>query len=158
MNASLTDSLRLAATSTFEQVAFLLAETPPREAQLAEPVRAVASVSFAGAVDGVLEVWVCGRVLPVLAAQMLGAGETPAEPVQRDALGEVANIICGLMLPEIAPGTEFRQGAPTVDAGSDYSLKYAPVPSARVQLGLDAGHADVLLYLFVAGTLARDAA
>jgi chemotaxis protein CheY-P-specific phosphatase CheC len=150
MNAALDSSLREAAVATFEQVVFLLPDTPPDEQQQSVRVHAVATIAFSGPADGVLQVWACEGLLPHLTANMLGE-ESVNEMLQLDALGEIANIICGQIFPHLEPLTGFQQTPPQVavcSARSHDAPASVPLPVASIQLGLERSRADVMLFLF----------
>ena len=148
MSSALSNSLRQAAVSTFEQVVFLLPDTPPDAQQRAREVRAVATIAFSGPAHGVLQVRACEGLLPRLTANMLGQ-EIESEIVQLDALGEIANIICGQIFPHLDPISAFEQKPPEVAACEGVSESSLPAAVAQIELGLDTSRADVLLYLFV---------
>lgn len=148
MSAALTDTLREAAVNTFEQMAFLLPDTPPDDEQRSRKVTAVASIIFTGPASGILQVRACEGLLQRLAANMLG-GDDPANPeLQMDALGEIANMICGQIFPSIDPMEAFEQLPPQVRLFADVGDNSQARPAAAVQLGLESSRADVLLYLF----------
>jgi hypothetical protein len=147
MNAALDSSLRDAAVATFEQVVFLFPETPPDEQQRTRQVRAVASIAFTGPTAGMLQVHACEGLLPRLTANMMGDNVVP-ESLQLDALGEIANIICGQIFPHLEPPSGFRQTPPRVEVCRDGRTSGATVPTASVQLGLETSRADILLFLF----------
>jgi hypothetical protein len=147
MNIALDSSLRAAAIATFEQVVFLLPDTPPDDQQRAREVAAIASIAFSGPAVGVLQVRACEGLLPRLTAHMLGE-ESDDEGLQLDALGELANIICGQLFPQIAPDSAFSQDPPDVVSCPEARLPLLRLPAAQVELGLENSRADVLLYLF----------
>jgi hypothetical protein len=185
-------ALYAAAMLTFEQLGFMFAiseqevrawdgDAPARDTadapDVPEPpdatdsVEAVAGVPFWGPVSGRLEVVAAGGLLPALAANMLGEDAPPSRETQRDALGEVANVICGNALPAIAGAAAvFRlgppqviDGAPRADAGRGGASKgagwgaEAEALEAAVHLTLDAGRASVRLFLAESGRRAEDA-
>lgn len=83
-------------------------------------------------------------MLPVIAANMLGEEEPVAEELMADALGEIANVICGNALPAIAGKKEvFRLQPPAPLAGG----AEITAPAAKAALALDEGFAEVFLYL-----------
>ncbi|MGE5258452.1 MAG: chemotaxis protein CheX [Hyphomicrobiales bacterium] len=104
MNAALSARLSVVTMATLERLAFLFAspadEAPEAEEAELETVR----VDFTGAFTGGLELSMSARVVAELAANMLGAGEGAALSAdeQRDALKELANVVCGNLLPAIA--------------------------------------------------------
>jgi hypothetical protein len=150
MNATLDTTLRDAAMATFEQVVFLLPETPPDAMQRSRTVQAVATIEFSGPAAGLLQVHACEGLLPRLTANMMGQDTAP-ESLQLDALGEIANIICGQIFPHLEPLAGFRQQPPRVNAGAaggDGTKQPTNSPAASVQLGVESSRADVVLYLF----------
>lgn len=147
MNAALAESLYLAAVYTFEQLTFLLPDIPPDERQRRRTVSAVASVAFSGPSRGVLQVHAGEGLLPRLTATMMGT-DTASETLQLDALGEIANIICGQVLPTLHPVGAFQQQPPDVVACATGAAAAAGMPCAHVQLGLDSSRMDLLLFLY----------
>jgi hypothetical protein len=144
MQSQLSDALRQAAVATFEQLVFLLPDTPPDEQQRAVPVTAIASITFAGPRRGVLQVRACEGLLPRLVSSMLG-DDGASEALQLDALGEIANIICGQVFPFLDTIRAFEQQPPVF--GSAAVQGDTGEPAARIELGLDSSRADVLLWL-----------
>jgi CheY-specific phosphatase CheX len=146
----LNNALRDAAFATFEQMVFLLPETPPGKEQRALPVTAVARIGFSGPAAGHLELRACHGLLPRLAANMLGQ-EMDVEAMQLDALGEVANIICGQIFPHLDPYRAFQQRPPEVTTWNAAADGAGAQPleelAAVIELGLDSSRADVLLWL-----------
>ncbi len=142
MAKKLETELYRAATLTFEELSFLLPTPEIDEEQMNAPVEAAVSVDFQGPFSGRLLVKVCGGLLPVIAANMLGEEEAPSRSQQYDALGEIANVICGHMLPGIAGSKDLFHVSPPKMAESADSP-----PMAEVQVGLGAGRADLLLFV-----------
>jgi len=63
----------------------------------------------------------------------------------RDALGEVANVVCGNLLPEIAGrDAVFRLDAPRAFDGAGCGHG---TPAAALSLGVDGGRAELALHL-----------
>jgi CheY-specific phosphatase CheX len=124
---------------TLEKLAFLFAspmDTPP---SLEERALSTVQVGFAGETTGGLELSLSKPALAELAANMLGVmeGEPLAEEQQVDALKELANVICGNILPVLAGDTaEFTIEAPI--AVPPERPAWA-APSACCHLGLDNG-------------------
>jgi len=136
-----------AATSTFESLALLVAEPAAASDASAATPHAV-SVAFAGPVRGRLVLRVSDDVRAALAENMLGAsGPSPA--LQADALGEVANVVCGNLLPALAGrAAVFHLAAPR-HLESDRAL--APLAGERceavVALAVETGRAELALML-----------
>ena len=156
MNNKLDEILRRVAEKTLESLAFMLPmseEYQPDEAQTPteDDSAMVASVCFSGPFGGTLFVAFPGCMLPELAENMLGLDFEAAAPTtdqQQDALKELANVICGNLLPEIA-GTEaeFDVGAPQLLTQGTIPGSYRQrPPAAGAQLCLDSGSAILALF------------
>jgi hypothetical protein len=149
MSRSTAKALFNAAAMTFEELGFMFPVSDLDELQLYAPAEAAAQVDFAGPFSGSLVVRVCGGILPILTANMLGDVEQHSEQLQQDALGEIANIICGNLLPEIAGREEvFHLSAPSPCFGSQSEQGLAAqLPAAEARVGLEQGRADLFLYV-----------
>jgi hypothetical protein len=145
MPDTMCSSLRAAAALTFEQLGFLFAEDEPEDEALDLPLRAAARVRFRGPRTGTVEVGLTAEVLDELAANML-ALDTPVSPhLQEDALGEVANVVCGNVLPSLlGPEAVFDLTSPSVTA-HPAPLEDAGPGACHVTVGLDMGRAEVTL-------------
>ncbi|HYD52305.1 MAG TPA: chemotaxis protein CheX [Gemmatimonadaceae bacterium] len=140
MATSLQHPLTSAATSTFEELGFLLAV---EAAGSSAPCEHAARVRFRGPRAGSLVLQVSASLLPVVAANMLGAAEAPGLELQRDALGELANVIAGNVVPALdGPRAVYQLEAPRACAALP-----ASDPAATVRLTFDEGAALVHLYL-----------
>lgn len=148
MANNLETALYQAAAMTFEQLAFMFPSEELEGDQLIAKASAIASVTFRGEFDGRLTVVACGPLLPTLAVNMLGEDEPHSEQMQHDALGEIANIICGNVLPLITnPKAVFDLDAPETKAIDEPFFNSPESPAARVQIGLEEGRVDLLLFL-----------
>ncbi len=138
--------LRQVSASTFEDLGFLLPDADLSRIQLDAPLQAAAQVRFKGPFEGCLIVALHGEILAPLAANMLGEDSHPSPELQKDALGEIANVICGNILPPIAgESAVFRLSSPVQpDSGCRQG---AMELAAATALGLDEGRAEVSLYL-----------
>lgn len=117
-----------------ETSAFLLAEPWPADGGhvLERPVSA--QVEFRGPRTGRLEVRCPESLLPLLASNML-CSEEPSMALQLDAFGELANIICGNVLPFVSETDAFRLSAPRVGPAS-HTLPAEPTAAAsRLMVG-----------------------
>ncbi len=142
MNNSWRQILLSTTASTFEDLGYVLPDRELNEEQAAAGLDVVVRVPFAGAATGAMELAVCGGILAGIAANMLGRDEPPPPRVQIDAMGEIANVICGNVLPLVlGRDAEFRLQAPR------------PVPAdeildavdAACAVGLGPGRAEVRL-------------
>jgi hypothetical protein len=129
------------ASSIFEDLGFLLVHREPAGEQGAGALDGAVSVAFEGALRGRVEVRLFGGVLPLLTANLLGDDGVPSPALQRDALGEVANVICGNVLPLLAGSrAEFRLSEPLPAAP-----EAAAEPAACAVVGVEQGRAEVRL-------------
>jgi CheY-specific phosphatase CheX len=151
MSSTTVQSLSRATTATFEDLALLFPETELSPEQAVAPLDFSVSVEFRGPLTGRLVVRVSQSIMPAIAANMLGAEESKQLPLQRDALGEIGNVICGNVLPLIAGADKiFNLAAPIVVEGGSLPQRDEDEPVASVQVGLEDGRAEAILYLFSA--------
>lgn len=149
MSRSLDETLRSVAEKTIEDLAFMFA-IPEEDPQPAIVDERSAVVEFEGPMSGTFKLTVSSDMLPVLAANMLGLEDASASTPdqQDDALKELANVLCGNLLPAIA-GTEpvFDVHAPVILAeGAAETVPQRKVPVATARLTLDAGTGRVELF------------
>lgn len=135
-------ALRVAATLAFEELGLLCVGAAVETPSELDALPAAVSVAFDGAHTGCLTLRVSDDVFRALAENMLGLEGDAAEPWRWDALGEMANVICGNALPYIL-GTNTRltlappaRGAPPVSR-----------EASHIELEVEAGRARVLLEL-----------
>lgn len=153
MSSTTARSLSQATTATFEELALLFPETDLSPEQAAAPLDIAVSVEFRGPLTGRLVVRASQNILPAIAANMLGAEESKQLPLQRDALGEIGNVICGHVLPLIAGADKiFNLAAPIIHEGGELPQRDQDQPSATVQVGVEDGRAEAVLYLFAGAT------
>jgi CheY-specific phosphatase CheX len=149
MSNKMQQALFRAAALTFEELGFMFPENTIDEQRQNVEEQTAVSVEFKGPLNGRLVLRLYGNLLPTLAANMLGNDEPPTPKLQNDALGEIANVICGNMLPEIAGfKAVFQLGAPKIVSRADAgSVTANHPPAAAVCLGIEEGRADVFLFI-----------
>lgn len=148
MQATIDSVLYQAAALTFEELSFAFTSSELDETQRTAQPQAFVSISFSGPVSGTLVMVACGGILETLAANMLGKQEPPTPGEQRDALGEVANVICGNLLPGLAgPRAVFHLTAPQHAGAGNPVVAERASAAASVSIGVDEGRADLTLYL-----------
>ena len=137
------------AANALEALGFMFTGLVSTQEQLEAEANLSAEVKFDGPIHGTVHVTLCGGVLKQLTSNMLGEDEDtpPSDEDQRDALGELANVICGNLLPHIG-GTEavFDVGSPVVLLHNDLKNGEAK-PAAQTEVGLDRGRADIAVYI-----------
>ena len=143
-------SQKLAAT--FEELALVCADTQLSVQQSEAPVDLAMSVSFTGPLTGCLILRATSDILPAIADNMLGTSGHASEAVLTDALGELANVLCGNLLPSVG-GAEsvFVLSAPSAHPHNHQcpiTLQLRHVaPSARASIGIDDGRVVAQLML-----------
>lgn len=147
MNREWQPALRQSAISTFELLGFLFATDELADEALARPLFLRGLVEFKGPLEGALEVRLTEDLVPELASNMIGFEEAPDPEVCRDAVGELVNVICGNLLPELAGySAVFDLTAPIVGADTDAFPCRGRV-AAEETLGVEGGRAELRLWL-----------
>lgn len=142
-------TLRSATTSTFEELALLPAVPDDGRAADRAPLAGGVRVAFTGPLSGVLTVHVTRALLGAVATNMLGRELRSADPLCRDALGELANVLCGSLLPALAGRrAEFRLLPPEwLGAGDEDDDPAIGRAGLVVEVALEVGRAEVTLCL-----------
>ncbi len=145
-----TTSLFRAATSTFESLALLFPEPCSTDGAEFTPLAAAFSVSYHGAGHGRVVVGVTAGVLPALAENMLGSAAAPDKALQRDALGELVNVVTGNVLPMVHGATAvFKLDAPEPAGDTPFIALAGEAQVAFTRLQMDEGEA--ILAMFTSG-------
>ena len=138
------------AVDILEKLAFIFAfPNGEKETGQQEPV-VVASVAFNGFFSGALIMRISAKVLPELAANMLGSDEEEMTLDQQwDALRETINVICGNILPTIAGEQEVFNIDPPQILAQDGTEKChnERKPASIARLALGEGSCDLLLFI-----------
>lgn len=150
MDQAVAKILSIVALETLEKMAFIFGTTVEDQAaaeKKGEPV--TVQVQFRGPFCGALELTISEAVLPELAANMLGIDENGpiGRDHQQDALCEIANVVCGRLLPLIGGRkAEFFIDQPAIlSSQSTGGSPVTPGPVARARLDLDDGLCDLAL-------------
>jgi CheY-specific phosphatase CheX len=137
MNDDWKRALSEALLEVFESLCFMLPR-PARESLPPEPAgvsRVVLAVDFSGAGEGRLHLTLPDVMVASIASAMLGEDEPPPLQEQYDAVCELANIVCGNVLPRIAGGRAvFDLSSPRVIATLDADSSAGFDASARVHM------------------------
>jgi CheY-specific phosphatase CheX len=146
-----------ATQSALEKTAFLFAEPGVPDAPSDEAVPPVfATVAFSGSHHGALSVEFPAKLLPVLAVNVLGEEDAPDAATQFDALGELANIICGNVLPALNPDGKYSLGAPAISGAPAVAAGDA-VRVAAGDMQIDGEKVETALWICAPGTPVRPA-
>lgn len=139
--------LAAVAKEVLETMAFTF-EMPGEEApESTDLLRA--TVGFRGPFGGAVSLALPRSMMPDIVVNMLGVGEDeiPPEQDQRDAIGELANVICGNLVQVLAgPQPIFDLAPPKIDIPPLHAdAKKGAVTSTRIPL--ENGWAEVSLIL-----------
>lgn len=140
MSATLVPPLRRAMVSIFEDLAMILANEPdpvsPPEEGFAYAVR----VAFSGSHSGYVELRATRAATVATAGNMLAEDE-PSEELLGDALGEIANVLCGNLLT----GLDGRETVFRLEPPARISPQWPATDDARSALQLESGQAEARL-------------
>lgn len=145
----LQDQLWRAVARTFECFCFLVPHEDEGEA--AKPEYATAAWLPFARVDGAESLSKEGsltlRAEPELLQRALeGMLDDPTSVSPQDGLGELANVICGQVLGDVAPESVFDLGSPSALEGATPPFP-APASSVKAELVFDDGVIEVGLHL-----------
>ncbi|MCH9024907.1 MAG: chemotaxis protein CheX [candidate division Zixibacteria bacterium] len=142
-------SLMEAAVQTFEDLGMMLLNEELTLEQREAKSEASVMVTFEGPFTGRLEVTVFGTVTMKLASNISGSEEISSDILSLDALGEIANVICGNVLPRIAGSKEiFHLTSPqSLDTVSKSQTGAGLDLLADAKLGLEDGRAEINLFV-----------
>ena len=139
----LNDALAETSVGVLEDLCFVCPD-PTDDGEPSSRVALTVEVSFAGPVAGKLALRFLDVPREEIAAAMLGeSADEVSESDLRDAMGEVANVICGQLLPRIGGSQAvFDLGPPTFFEGQ------TPAPAdAFVALAALGGRVEVSLFV-----------
>lgn len=133
---------------TFEDMGFVFAVPELEDKHRSASFEGAAEVGFNGPFGGRLTVSLYGRMMGTLAANMMGEDDPPPLQQQKDALGEIANVICGNVLPRVGGSREiFYIGSPRyIEQADSLDWQADDESSVQVSVPLDDGRADVTLF------------
>lgn len=135
------------AASTFEELAMLFPSDVLTEEQAELPFTHGVSVRFYGPKSGRLEVRASAEIVPALTANMLGAEEAVDPQLQRDALGELGNVLCGNVVSSMTNGIGvFHLHPPRHMDAAQFTELLEPNEEC-VDIGFDEGRVQVRLFL-----------
>lgn len=149
MKTELEEYLLRVGEETFESMAYIMPADPLGGEAVGSGTRIWVSVFFAGPFNGCLYLGASATLLPTLAANMMGLVDDEAPPLQlqQDALKELANVVCGNLLPALAgPDAIFEVQAPHL-LGEILIEDRQFRPAGRVRMFTEAGEAELALCL-----------
>lgn len=141
-------TLRSATISIFEELALLMPDGVEGTEAGGAPLAGGVRVAFDGPLCGTLTLFVTGDVLDLVATNMLGRAVPSGDALCRDALGELANVLCGAVLPSLAGRrAEFLLAPPAWLGAHPAPAPDGGVLEDAVTLPLETGRAEVTLHL-----------
>ena len=135
-----------AAVQTFEDLGMMLLNEELTDEQKEAKKEASVMVTFSGPFSGRLEITVFGKITEKLARNISGSEELSSDILLLDALGEIANVICGNVLPRIANVRDIfhlTSPAPLNSEQTDQDAEMVMIADSH--LGLEDGRAEIKL-------------
>jgi CheY-specific phosphatase CheX len=148
MKKQIENVLRESTIKTFEDICFIYQVPELKDDQKNLVLEAAAEVKFRGIFTGRLMIETRGGLFSAIASNML-SNEVPSIQQKKDALGEVANIICGNVVPSLGRSEpEYKIESP-ICLNTDDLLKEnkQEKPLAEVTLNFNQGRADIKLFV-----------
>lgn len=134
---------------TLEDLCFMYQEPELKDAQENLPLEAAAEVKYrSDDFTGKLLIETRGGLFSAIAANILSI-DNPSTKQKKDALGEIANIICGNVVPSLDEGGKEYRIAPPKSLNKDDLLKeeWREEPVAAITLNFNDGRADIKLFV-----------
>jgi CheY-specific phosphatase CheX len=140
--------LESSAIATFEDVCFMYQVPEFKNAQKKLKPQAAAEVKYTGDCSGRLVIETYGDLFTAIAGNIL-SDNSPGLSKKKDALGEIANIICGNVVASLGRSKKgYRIGAPTSLAKDQLPKgKKTVKPFAEVCLNFNEGRADIKFFV-----------
>jgi len=147
MRTKVEKELLRSAIAAFENTCFMYSMPELKEVQQSFSVEAAVEIKYRGSFSGRLVIETSGGLYSAIAVNMLGTGNISGEQ-RKDALGEMANIICGNVIPSLGSGgSEYSIESPRMLGTSELRNNRLGEPLAQVVLNLDKGRADLKFYV-----------
>ena len=148
-------SLYKVGLSVFEDLGFMLPTADLNSEQANAAFQVGVCIDFHGPLSGSLVLQLNGDILPVLTTNMLGEDELPPLSLQHDALKELANVVCGNLLPLISHSDAiFDLGEPQIRNTPVEKVSSQQAAVAQQTIGLENGSA--MLWLFLSSEESRE--
>lgn len=148
MKKQIENILKESTIITFEDICFIYQVPELKDAQKDMELEAAAEVKYRGDLTGKLLIETRGGLSKAIAANML-SNDLPSAQQKKDALGEIANIICGNVVPSLGRGKlEYKIESPR-PLNKDELLKEEKQenPLAEITLNFNEGRADIKFFV-----------
>jgi CheY-specific phosphatase CheX len=148
MKTRIENVLTEATIRTFEDICFMYLEPELKDSQKNMALEAAAEVKFRGDLTGKLVIESRGGLSSAIAANML-SNDNPSSQQKKDALGEIANIICGNIVPSLGrrKGPGYKIESPIFLNKDELLKEEKGKPFAEVSLNFNKGRADIKLFV-----------
>ena len=134
---------------TLEDLCFMYQEPELKDAQKNLPLEAASEVKYrSDDFTGKLLIETRGGLFSAIATNIL-SNDDPITQQKKDALGEIANIICGNVVPSLGGGGREYKIEPPRSLNKDDLLKeeWQEEPVAEITLNFNDGRADIKLFM-----------
>jgi len=149
MNTQIEKFLIESTVKTLEDLCFMYQEPELKDAQKNLPLEAAAEVKYrSDDFTGKLLIETRGGLFSAIATNILSIDD-PSTKQKKDALGEIANIICGNVVPSLGEGGREYKIEPPRSLNKDDLLKEErrEGPVAEITLNFNDGRADIKLFV-----------
>lgn len=149
MKTRIENALKEATIRTFEDTCFMYLVPELKDAQKDMALEAAAEVKYKGDYTGKLIIETRGGLFSAIATNML-SNEIPNEQQKKDALGEIANIICGNVVPSLGrkSGAGYKIESPKfLDKDELLKDEEKTKPLAEIVFNFKEGRADIKIFV-----------
>jgi len=148
MKLQIEKALVESAVRTFESICFMYLVPELKEAQKDLELEAAAEVRYRGDLNGKLVIETRGGLFAAIASNML-SNDSPSSQQKKDALGEIANIVCGNIIPSLGHigGQGYKIESPKfLNKEELVKEEGQEKPVAEITLNLNSGRADIKFF------------
>jgi CheY-specific phosphatase CheX len=148
MKTRIENALEEATVSTFEDICFMYLMPELQDTQKNLTLEAAAEVKYRGDFTGKLIIETRGGLFSAIAANIL-SNDLPSFQQKKDALGEIANIICGNIVPYLGRSERGYKIESPKPLNKDELLKEERQgkPLAEITLNFNEGRADIKFFV-----------
>jgi len=148
MKSKIEKVLQEAAVNTFEDICFMYQVPELKDVQNNLTVEAASEVRYRGDYTGSLLIETRGGLFSAIAANILSI-DNPSAQQKKDALGEVANIICGNVVTSLGRGKMGYKIESPRPLKKDELLqeKRQEIPLAEISMNFNEGRADIKFFV-----------
>jgi CheY-specific phosphatase CheX len=148
MKAKIKKALEETTISTFEDICFMYAVPELKNVQKNLKPEAASEIKYRGEYAGKLVVEASGGLFSAIAENML-SNDNPTLQQQKDALKEIASIICGNIVTCLGGGKgEYKIASPRfLDATETKKERQKNKPLSAITLNFNEGRVDVKVFV-----------